>query len=77
MRVVHTELSADDLARWRQAAARRDALDDNPAAFTQVESVAVHREFFEVSGEFYEKYEVPPDGYAMMSPFTGEIYWDD
>lgn len=65
-------LEIEDLTLWRNALARKDALEINPEAFNQQESIDVMRNFFEVTGTLFNRYQLEEEHYSI-SPHSGRI----
>lgn len=72
--IIHDKLNPEDLKRWRNVCSYYNALQDNPLAFDNHHSAAVHQRYFEVSGELVERYEVPVEENYSISPYTGYIF---
>ena len=62
----------EDLLRWREALARRDAADINPDKFTAQETIDAFLNFYKTAGEIFEEYELVEDQ-DTISPHSGRI----
>lgn len=65
-------ISHEDLLRWRNALARRDAVDINPERFSGDETIEAFLNFYQVAGEIFEDYELM-ENQDTISPYSGQI----
>ncbi len=76
MNEVIGKLSSQHLQEWRKVCATRDAVVNNPRAFTAEETVEAYMNYFSVGGRFSEIYEVDAHEEWRVSPWTGDIYYE-
>lgn len=72
-RRIIAEISADDLRRWQEATARRDALS-YAERVTLTEAEAVLLAYFRLTAELAARYNLSEAEDWRISLFTGEVY---
>ncbi len=76
MNDVVGKLSPQDLQEWRKVCARRDAVANNPRAFTAEEAIQTYMDYFSVGGRFFEMYGIDASEEWRVSPWSGDIYYE-
>jgi hypothetical protein len=76
MNEVAAKLSYEHLQEWRRVCAMRDAVENNPRAFTAEESIQAYMDYFSVGGGFFEIYEIDASEQWRVSPWSGDIYYE-
>lgn len=76
MNQVIGKLSSQHLQEWRKACATRDAVVNNPRAFTAEETVGAYMNYFSVGGRLFEIYEIDASEEWRVSPWSGDIYYE-
>jgi hypothetical protein len=76
MNEVVSKLSDEHLQEWRQVCATRDAVVNNPRAFTAEESIQAYMDYFAVGGRFFEIYDIDASEEWRVSPWSGHIYYE-
>ena len=71
------KLTEDELTRYRYACCERDALNDNPRAFTKEQSVEAHRRYSEAAQEIALAYEIDTSKAWRVSPIDGAIWYEE
>ena len=76
MNEVVGKLSDVHLQEWRRVCATRDAVVNNPRAFTAEETIQAYTNYFSVGGRFFEIYEIDASEEWRVSPWSGDIYYE-
>ncbi len=76
MNEVIGKLSEEHLQEWRGVCAMRDAVVNNPRAFTAEETIRAYMDYFAVGGRFFEIYEIDASEEWRVSPWSGDIYYE-
>lgn len=76
MNDVIGKLSPRHLEEWRKVCAARDAVTNNPRAFTAEETIQAYLEFFAVGGRLFEEYDIDASEEWRVSPWSGDIYYE-
>lgn len=76
MNQVVDKLSTEELEEWRKVCATRDAVENNPTAFTAEESVQAYMDYFSVGGRFFGVYDIDASEQWRVSPWSGDIYYE-
>jgi hypothetical protein len=71
------KLSSEDLWHWRTACAMHDALEINPKAYSPADAQKIYQVYFKVGGNLAERYGIDIRERWRISPYTGEIYYED
>lgn len=77
MTTVIGTLSAEDLARWRILAARQEALNARPEAWSRSEIEAHALEHYRFRAEIAAKFEIDDTRDWRISPWTGVVFYAD
>jgi hypothetical protein len=76
MNEVVGKLSDRHLQEWRRVCATRDAVENNPTAFTAEESIQAYMDYFSVGGGLFEMYDIDASEQWRVSPWSGDIYYE-
>lgn len=76
MNDVIGKLSPEHLEKWRKVCATRDAVANNPRAFTAEETIQAYMDYFAVGGRFFEVYGIDASEEWRVSPWSGDIYYE-
>jgi len=74
IRTIICRVDRQDLERWREMMARKEAVEIAATA-TMEECEQAHLEHFRLAGEMVEKYEVDDSEDWNISVFTGDLYY--
>lgn len=77
MNEVIGKLSEEHLWEWRKVCATRDAVVNNPRAFTAEETIQAYMDYFSVGGRLFEVYEIDSSEEWCVSPWSGDIYYEE
>lgn len=70
---IHDTLTEEDLDRWRQVYAEWSLLQKNAGHYDREEAIAIHKRYYELTGELHLAYDIPVDEAASICPYTGTI----
>lgn len=77
MITVLARLNPEDLERYRRIEAQRQAVRENPRAYSADSTEKIMYEWFVVCGELFESYEVEAEEDWKISPTDGTIYYGE
>ena len=65
MNKVIGKLAPHHLQEWRKVCATRDAVVNNPRAFSAEETIQAYMDYFSVGGRFFETYDIDASAFCF------------